>query len=149
MQRRRPLMATIAFLMLVAPATAGSADLVVSNPYMRTVLPSLPAAGYFTLQNTGDTDRVLVGASSPDCGSLMLHKSESVNGVEQMLPVDSVPVPAHGSVSFAPGGFHLMCMSPAAGMKIGSVAVVTLKFKDNAILTSDFPVQGVQRPEPK
>lgn len=95
------------------PAAADEHGLEVSDAYMQTTIPSRPAAGYFTLKNNGDVDRVLVGASSPGCELIMMHKSESVGGMEKMLMVDNVPVPAHQSVAFAPGGFHLMCMSPA------------------------------------
>lgn len=124
------------------PATAAESDLELSGAYMQTTIPSRPAAGYFTLKNKGDIDRVLVGASSPGCGSLMLHKTESVNGMETMLHVDSVPVPSHQSVTFAPGGFHLMCMSPSAAMKPGGSVPVTLTFEGDASLTSDFPVRA-------
>ncbi len=109
---------------------------------MQTTIPSRPAAGYFTLKNDGDADRVLVGASSPGCGMVMLHKSESVGGVEKMLPVDSIPVPRHQSVTFAPGGFHLMCMSPAESMKPGTSVPVTLTFEGGVSLTSTFPVRA-------
>ena len=69
---------------------------------------------------------------------VMLHKSKSVGGVEKMLPVDSIPVPSHQSVTFAPGGFHLMCMSPAKSMKPGTSVPVTLTFEGGVSLTSDF-----------
>jgi periplasmic copper chaperone A len=71
-----------------------------------------------------------------------MHKSESVGGMEKMLMVDNVPVPAHQSVAFAPGGFHLMCMSPAESMKPGSSVPVTLTFEGDVSLTSDFPVRS-------
>jgi copper(I)-binding protein len=123
------------------PTVAGEADLVLSGGYMQTTIPSVPAAGYFTLENKGETDYDLVGASSPGCGSVMLHKSEEINGVSTMYHVDSVPVPAHKNVTFAPGGFHLMCMSPTASLKPGSSVPVTLNFKNGDKLTSDFPVR--------
>jgi len=124
------------------PAVADEHGLEVSDAYMQTTIPSRPAAGYFTLKNNGDVDRVLVGASSPGCESIMMHKSESVGGMEKMLMVDNVPVPAHQSVAFAPGGFHLMCMSPAESMKPGSSVPVTLTFEGCISLTSDFPVRS-------
>ena len=124
------------------PAIAAESGLGLSGAYMQTTIPSRPAAGYFTLKNDGDVDRVLVGASSPGCGMVMLHKSESVGGVEKMLMVDNVPVPAHQSVAFAPGSFHLMCMSPAESMKPGSSIPVTLTFEGGVSLTSDFPVRA-------
>ncbi len=123
------------------PAAAAETDLVLSGGYMQTTIPAVPAAGYFTLENKGDTDRELVGASSPGCGSVMLHKSEEVNGVSTMRHVDSVPVPAHNSITFAPGGYHLMCMSPTASLKLGSSVPVTLTFKNGGTVTSDFPVR--------
>jgi len=124
------------------PAAAEESGLEVSDAYMQTTIPSRPAAGYFTLKNNGDVDRVLVEASSPGCESIMMHKSESVGGMEKMLMVDSVPVPAHQSVDFAPGGFHLMCMSPTESMKPGISVPVTLTFEGGISLTSDFPVRS-------
>src|SRR6476620_8230651 len=124
------------------PAAADEHGLEVSDAYMQTTIPSRPAAGYFTLKNNGDVDRVLVRASSPGCESIMMHKSESVGGMEKMLMVDNVPVPAYQSVAFAPGGFHLMCMSPAESMKPGSSVPVTLTFEGGISLTRDFPVRS-------
>ena len=136
------LVALTGFAAGLSPAIAAEAGVTVSNGTMRTVIPSRPAAGYFTLANDGDTDRELTGAASPGCGSVMLHKSETLNGVDSMVMVDSVPVPAHQSVTFAPGGFHLMCMSPSASLTPGSKVPVTLSFKDGGSLTSDFDVRS-------
>jgi periplasmic copper chaperone A len=130
-------------LMTVLPVAAASNDLALSNAYVQVTIPSRPAAGYFTLKNNGDKERVLVGASSPGCGSIMLHKSESSGGVESMREVDSITVPAHGSIEFAPGGLHLMCMSPTDALKPGTTTQVTLSFRDGDALTSEFPVRSV------
>jgi hypothetical protein len=59
-----------------------------------------------------------------------------------MRPVKSVSVPPHGTVSFAPGGYHLMCMQPQPSMQVGSSATVTLKFEGGQSLTQSFPVKG-------
>lgn len=84
----------------------------------------------------------LTGAASPGCGMLMMHQSKTENGVDSMASVKSVTVPAHGSVSFAPGGYHLMCMSPQATMVIGKSVPVTLTFADGKTVAADFPVTG-------
>ena len=145
--RRLPIIAVglAGMVMLAGAPTAGAdeAGLALSGPYMRLIIPARPAAGYFTLENNSDADHALVGAASPGCGSVMLHKSESKDGVETMMPVKSVPVPAHQSLSFAPGGYHLMCMAPTASLKPGNSVPVTLKFEDGGTLTGDFPVRGV------
>jgi hypothetical protein len=127
---------------IAGPALAAGTGLVLSGQWFRTIMPSLPAAGYFTLANPSPTAQVLVAAASPDCGSLMLHRSINEGGQERMAAVNSVTVPARGSIAFAPGGYHLMCMSPTAAMKPGSSAPVTLRFADGTTLTADFPVRN-------
>jgi hypothetical protein len=114
----------------------------VSDPWMRTVMPSRPAAGYFTVANATATAHRLVGAESPACGMLMLHQSVHENGQERMVMVKSVVVPAHASVTFAPGGYHLMCMSPTPAVAPGHAVPVTLRFADGDKVTASFPVRG-------
>ena len=58
----------------------------------------------------------------------------------QMQDVARVEVPAGGSVRFAPGGYHLMCMAPK--MKIGTEVPVTLHFADTTAVVAPFTVRG-------
>jgi copper(I)-binding protein len=115
-------------------------DVTASNPWMRYLLPSIPAGGYLVLTNSGDAEAVITAAASPACGMLMLHQSEDSSGMSMMMDVSSVTVPAHGSVRFAPGGFHLMCMQPK--MNVGEHVPVTLTFEDGSKLSLDMPVYG-------
>lgn len=134
----------LAALMLLPgiAADGATAGLTVENPSMRFIIQSRPAAGYFTLQNNTGSAIDLTGASSSACGMLMLHLSKEVNGVEKMLPVKSISVAAHGTVRFAPGGYHLMCMSPGSAMKVDAKVPVTLKFANGQTVTAQFPVTG-------
>ena len=123
----------------LSPAHAEEADgLTLSKAWMRVIVPSRPAAGYFTLENKGSEARTLVGASSPACGSVMLHESKG----DKMVMLSEVEIAPGGSVSFAPRGKHLMCMKPAPTLKPGTTAEVTLRFKNGAILTGTFDVKG-------
>lgn len=134
----------VAILALAAtmPAHAQLQMVSIAGPWIRFINPTTPAAGYFTVTNAGARPAVITGASSPDCGSLMLHQSRNVNGVDQMEMVSSVTVPAHGSVKFAPGGYHLMCMSPSANVVPGRTVPVTLTFADHRTVTKPFMVRG-------
>jgi hypothetical protein len=123
-------------------AHAAEPGLVISQPWLRLIIPSRPAAGYFVLSNETGRTRTLVGAASPGCGALMLHRSVNDNGQERMEMVASVSVPAHGEVKFAPGGYHLMCMSPTAAAARGGSVSVTLRFQDGGSLVAIFPVRG-------
>jgi periplasmic copper chaperone A len=132
----------LAAAMSAGAAPAAPAGLSLSGQWFRLVMPSLPAAGYFILSNETAATQTLVSAASPGCGMLMLHQSVSRNREERMVMVPSVPVPAHGKVQFAPGGYHLMCMSPGPAMQPGQSVPVTLRFSDGETLSARFPVRG-------
>lgn len=115
----------------------------IQNPWIRFIIKERPAGGFFTLKNDTGTVLKLTGASSPACGAMMLHQTKEINGVKHMMPVKSVTVPAHGSLSFHPGGYHVMCMKPQSTMAVGRAVPVTLKFANGKTITAQFPVKGV------
>ncbi len=118
--------------------------LVLSKPWLRFVLPSNPASGYFTLTNTSNQARVLDGVTSSACGELMMHRSMREGGVERMTMESRVEIPAHGSLNFAPGSYHLMCVEPTAAVSPGKAIAITLHFSDGSEITADFPVRSVK-----
>jgi copper(I)-binding protein len=73
---------------------------------------------------------------------LMLHKSSTSGGMAEMAMVESVDIPHGGTVSFAPGGYHLMCTSPTAAMAPGANVPVTLTFGDGSASTTVFAVKN-------
>jgi len=125
-----------------AGAAAPAGVLAVSDGWFRALPGNIPAGGYFTLRNNGRQAVVLTGAASPACGSIMLHQTVSGGGMAGMKHVASLDVPAGGSVSFAPGGHHLMCLEPKAAMKPGGAVPVTLQFQGGTTLTANFTVRN-------
>ncbi len=126
--------------LLATPAFA--AGLAVSDAWFRSLPAGLPAGGYMVLHNASDKDAVLTAASSPACGSIMLHQSETMNGMSGMMMAESITVPAHGQFMFKPGGYHLMCMAPR--MTIGTNVTVTLAFGDGTKMTAPFAVKNAK-----
>jgi len=120
---------------------ASAAQVNVSGAWFRALPSSLPAGGYFTLHN-GGADIRLTGARSPACGMLMLHKSTESGGMSSMAMVESIDVPAGGTVEFSPGGYHLMCTDPTSAMTPGAQASVTFKFSDGTTTTVNFAVKN-------
>jgi copper(I)-binding protein len=137
-----------AAVLLSAPFCAAQAadvsSLVVKDGWFRTLPGNLPAGGYFTLHNGGTAVATLTGAESPACGMLMLHKSESAGGTMRMMDVASVPVPSGTDITFAPGGYHLMCMNTKPAMKPGATVPVTLDFADGSKVKADFAVKNAR-----
>ena len=128
-------------LLAAAPALAAT-PLEVSDGWIRAMPAGIPSGGYFMLHNRSGKDVALTGASTPACGSLMLHKSEITGGMSSMHQVDEVDVPAGGSIAFAPGGYHLMCMQATSAIAPGAKVPVTLLFKDGSKLTVPFEVRN-------
>ena len=131
---------TCALLFAAGPGFAAG-PLAVSDAWIRAMPASIPSGGYFTLRNGTAKDVILTGAATPACGSLMLHQSEMTGGMSSMHHVDEVDVPAGGSVAFAPGGYHLMCMQPTVAVEPGNKVPVTLIFSDGTQVTNEFAVR--------
>jgi periplasmic copper chaperone A len=132
----------ISAIFCVWAATASAADIVVSGGWFRALPSGQPAGGYFTMHDSGSTPTELVAASSTACGMLMLHRSVESSGTSRMMDVKSVSVPAGGTVAFAPGGYHLMCMDPGPAMAPGKTVPKTLVFSDGRKVHADFAVKN-------
>jgi periplasmic copper chaperone A len=113
-----------------SPASAGPA-IVVSDAWVQVSGgPDLPAAGYFTVANNGSADDTLVSASSPVATTVELHETmPDMSGMTGMQSVTQVACPAGGSVSFAPGGFHLMITGFSAAPVAGGQVELDLNFR--------------------
>jgi hypothetical protein len=129
--------AALAALLLAAPAglpgataeevTAG--DLTIAQPWSRPGLPNRPAAAYLTVSNTGGTGDRLVAARSPAFGTIELHTVERDGEVMKMMPVEAIPVPARGTATLAPGGYHLMLFDAERSFAEGESFPLTLVFE--------------------
>ncbi len=129
------------FLPFAANAAWGE-DITVSDAWIRALPPSVPSGGYFTLHNGGGGAVTLTGAESPACGMMMLHKSEDHGGMGSMSDVTAVQIRAGGTLAFAPGGYHLMCMHAGAAIKPGNTVDVTLQFAGRPAITTAFLVKN-------
>jgi copper(I)-binding protein len=118
-------------------AGASAPQLSVSGAYIP--LPSLPdmAAGYFVLRNNGDKAATLTGVTSPEAQSVSMHQSTA----STMVDTPTVRIPAHGVVTFARGGRHLMLMGLNPAPKLGARIELNLRFDDAAPVTVQATVQ--------
>jgi copper(I)-binding protein len=108
----------------------------------RIPAPASPdvAAAYLTIVNTGSSPDALVAASTPAAASVSLHSTtQSAGGVEQMVPLASVPIPAHGTVTMAVGREHLM-LAPTEALRAGDTVALTLVFRRAGTVRVQVPV---------
>jgi len=128
-------------LFLFTAAYAAIAAPNVADPWIRWLPGDLPAAGYATIDNPGDKAIELTGADCDAYAKVMLHRSFRDNGMSHMQMVSGITIPAHGHISLAPGGFHLMLMHAKHPVKPGDKVTIKLHFSDGSSRSVEFPVR--------
>jgi copper(I)-binding protein len=122
----------------------GTADIRVSDAWIRWLPAGVPAAGYMTVTNGGTVDHELIGASSPDFRDVGIHQTHDMAGMpgmSEMTPVASIRLKAHATVRFAEGGYHLMLAQPKKALHPGDKVVVILRMSDGQTLEVPFDVR--------
>ncbi|WP_347554695.1 copper chaperone PCu(A)C [Robbsia sp. KACC 23696] len=125
-----------------------SPTLVVRDAWVRWLPGALPAAGYMTLTNTGSRTLSIVGASSPDYGMVMLHRTEHADGHDTMTAIASWPIPAGATVRAAPDaadGYHWMLMQASHPIAVGMRISLHLRLADGSTIVVPMPVSPPTR----
>jgi copper(I)-binding protein len=112
----------------------------VEHAWIRWLPANLPAAGYAEIVNDSNATVSVTSARSADYGMVMLHRSRLADSDSRMEKVDRLDIPAHASVTLAPGGYHLMLMHAQQVIKPGDKVPVILHFASGKTLQVDFPV---------
>jgi periplasmic copper chaperone A len=107
-----------------------------------------PGAAYFTLKG-GNTADTLLAVSTPAALNAELHETLDRQGTKSMQPMRDVPVPAKGSVEFAPGGKHVMLFDVGPNVKAGQHIPLTLAFAGGKRLEVQAQVVGAGDPPPQ
>jgi len=124
---------------------AASGGAVISQPYAKATMPGAKVgAAYMQVKNTGKTPFTLVSATSPASEKVELHTMSMDGGVMRMRQITGgVTVEPGQTVSFTPGGMHLMLMGLKQQLAAGTAIPVTLTFSGAPAQTIQFPVQAM------
>ena len=138
-------------LVLAASATAPvvaqtfkAGDIVVEKPWARaTPKGSDVGGGYLTIQNNGAAPDLLIGGKA-DFATVEIHEMKTANGVMEMREVaGGLTIPAHGSVTLAPGGYHFMLTHLTHPLTKGESVKATLNFEHAGAIEVEFSVMGI------
>lgn len=134
--------ATALLLILLGwQAPAAAATPVVTQAWIRVLPGDLPLAGYLVLRNpTGET-LTLTGARSPAFAAIEIHRSSSQSGVARMQRYERLDIPPHATVTFEPGGYHLMLFDRRHALQPGESLTLTLEFADGSSLPVPFALR--------
>ena len=132
---------------LCAPVFLNAESLIgVESPRVRETLPAQSvSSAYLTVVNRNEYDVILTGAASDRSPRVEIHEHRHENGMMKMRKLESIVVPAQGSLVFETGGLHLMLFDLPAPLKVGEAVSLELQFGDGNGVTVEAPVQGLQQ----
>jgi copper(I)-binding protein len=104
------------------------------------------SAIYMVIENKGAQAETLVAVDTSVARVNEIHETKEMeNGMMGMQPVQGgLQIPANGSVTLKPGGYHIMLMNLRQDLTPGQNITLTLTFQSGAQLTLDVPVKEPQ-----
>jgi len=129
------------FLGLACISFSSFANLKITDATVRLLPPSVPnTSAYFKIQNTTDQNMVLVSANTEIAQKAELHAHVMQNGMMSMKQQNEVVVPAGETISFQPGGLHVMIFGLKKPLQEGQIVSITLVTKDQKNILVDAKV---------
>lgn len=102
-----------------------------------------PAVLYVWVTNPTAQPDTVIGVRLPIAERAEVHRDMPMgNEMSRMTPVAELPVPAHDTVRFAPGGLHIMVVDLARPIARGDSAQVTVTFRHTGDVTGWAHVIG-------
>lgn len=122
-------------------ATHEEAGVSVRDAWIRQAPPGASMlAGYMELRNSTSKPQILVAAGSSEFESVTIHRTVVKDGMAGMVHVSQVEIPPQASIIFAPGGYHLMLMTPKRRLRAGDQVIVNLELRDAPVLAVAFEI---------
>jgi copper(I)-binding protein len=144
-----PVLVFVPILVLAMGAVLGACaasgpsagPMAVHDAWIREPMAGAMTAGYLVVDNgTGQAD-TLTGVMMPSGAMVTLHKTTTDgSGMTGMSPVDAIHVPAGGTVTLEPGGFHLMIDGLSA--KVGDKVELRLQFEHAGTISVQAEVRA-------
>ena len=125
-------------------------DLVVSQPWSRASPGGAQVgSGYFKVENKGKTADRLVSGSTGISAAVEFHEMKMQGDVMIMRPLANVDIAPGQTITFKPGGFHIMFTGLKQPLKQGESFRATLVFEKAGSVTLDFPVGSIGAKAPE
>ena len=103
------------------------------------------AAGYLSISNTGKLPDRLLTVSTPEADTVAPHHMSMIRGIMSMRPIQGGVLVGPGqTVSFAPGGDHLMLIGLKHPFVAGQRVPATLRFERAGSVRIEFRVERAE-----
>ena len=134
-------------LMLISCTQKQEQDITIKNAWIREAPPNATAmAGYLSIHNSTDQDRVLTFVKSMQFNTVEIHRTVITDGVARMRRQDELMIPAGESLELKPGDYHLMLIGPKTTFKADDELIVTLCIKHEEVINEIDVKMQVKKP---
>ncbi|MEO1206745.1 MAG: copper chaperone PCu(A)C [Pseudomonadota bacterium] len=118
----------------------------IDHPWTRTTPPGVKVgAGYLTIENTGATGDKLIGGTFETASKVELHTTEVTDGIARMRELTGgVEIAPGATLTFEPGGNHLMFMGLKGALKDGEKISGSLTFEKAGVVPVEFAVEPLK-----
>ncbi len=114
----------------------------VENVWIRPADKGMNSAMYFKIINNSDKPDTLYKAASSTAELVQIHETFKKNGLMGMRKVKFVVVKPHSTLTFQPGGYHVMFIKLKKDFKVKSKEDAELYFKDAGRIIVKAIVKG-------
>ena len=127
-----------------SPTAVAGGPLTFRDAWVRAAQAGGTSAAYMALTNGRVAPEVLTGVSAPDLtASASLHETSSdASGMTGMQSLDSITIPAGGTVALEPGGYHIMLMDLTKELKAGDRVTLVLTFQQAGVVNVTAEVRA-------
>ena len=126
------------FVVAVLSATLAAAQapvVIVKSAWARKTPGSDVAAVYLSLSNTSAKPVIVIGVQSPMAAHSMVHETSVSNGQSRMRMKDTIVIAPGQTVSFTPGGTHVMLTGLKGNLSVGQNVPLVLLLADGSKVT--------------
>ena len=127
------------------PGVALAGTIFISGAWTRQSPPGVTVgSAYFRIKNNGDVAERLLGGEVDFADRVEVHKMEMKDGVMSMFELeDGLTIQPGETISFEPGGYHLMIMGLEEQPMAGDIVPMTLDFSEAGLVDLLLPVAPI------
>ena len=107
----------------------------IDHPWARATPGAVKnSAAFMSFDNKGAAD-TLISVTGTVAKEIQIHSMVTEAGVMKMREIKALDIPANGRAELTPGGFHIMLIGIADGLKEGTKFPLALKFEKAGEIT--------------
>ena len=130
-----------------------SGSLHIDHPWSLALPPvTTTGAAYLSISNHGEKADELLGADTPAAERVEIHEHKHVDGLMKMQQVQMLAVAPGETLTFQPGGYHLMLFNLKQPLVAGEHFPLTLHFSEAGDadvvvnVQAEAPADGAEEP---